>query len=337
MSKACSCTFALLPLAILIGLGIGHFFPEYGTMLGTASDPIVLLLLTLVFFEARFEPEFKTSDHLGFLSLAWVANFVLIPILAWSISSLFFGNQPALRIGLLLYFLFPCTDWFLAFTRMSKGDVSLGSVLIPINLVSQLLLFPLYLALFAFLQPSLFTGFQANLDLIGISWTIGKWFLFPFFAAILTRLLFSRLWSAERNEALRGCVGTAVPWVLATLVLCIFSSNASELTKHPSAFPLILFAVFLFFLLTWLCGEFLGSRFRLTHSRKALLAITMTARNSPLMLGLATVAFPNQPLIYAALIIGMLVEFPHLTILSRLMSQKAERTESAPGKLVTNE
>ena len=73
------------------------------------------------------------------------------------------------------------------------------------------------------------------------------------------RLLFSRLWSAERNEALRGCVGTAVPWVLAALVLCIFSSNASELTKHPSAvFPLILLAVFLFFLLTWLCGEFFG-------------------------------------------------------------------------------
>ena len=337
MSRACSCTSALLALAILIGLGIGHLFPEYGTLLGTASDHIVLLLLTLVFFEARFEPEFKISGHIGFLSLAWVANFVMIPILAWSISSLFFGNQPALRTGLLLYFLFPCTDWFLAFTRMSKGDVVLGSVLIPINLVSQLLLFPLYLALFAFLQPSLFAGFQANLDLIGISWTLGKWFLFPFLAAGFTRVLLSRFWPPERIKSLKGSVGTAVPWVLATLVLCIFSSNASELTKHPSAFPLILLAVFLFFILTWLGGEFLGSRFRLAHPRKALLAITMTARNSPLMLGLATVAFPNQPLLYAALIIGMLVEFPHLTILSRLLSKKAERIESLPGKLVTNE
>ena len=59
MTKACSCTFALLPLAIVIGLGIGHFFPEFGTMLGTASDPVVLLLLTLVFFEARFGPNSK--------------------------------------------------------------------------------------------------------------------------------------------------------------------------------------------------------------------------------------------------------------------------------------
>ena len=63
-------------------------------MLETASDPIVLLLLTLVFFDARFGSEFKTSGHLGFLSLAWVANFVLIPILAWSISSLFLEISP---------------------------------------------------------------------------------------------------------------------------------------------------------------------------------------------------------------------------------------------------
>ena len=337
MTKACSCTFALLPLAIVIGLGIGHFFPEFGTMLETASDPIVLLLLTLVFFDARFGPEFKTSGHLGFLSLAWVANFVLIPILAWSISSLFFGNQPALRIGLLLYFLFPCTDWFLAFTRMSKGGASLGSVLIPINLVSQLLLFPLYLALFAFLQPSLFTGFQANLDLIGISWTIGKWFLFPFFAAILTRLLFSRLWSAERNEALRGLRRDCRALGSCRLGLVYFLQQCLGTNQTPLRISLDPARGLPLFLLTWLCGEFLGSRFRLTHPRKALLAITMTARNSPLMLGLATVAFPNQPLIYAALIIGMLVEFPHLMILSRLMSQKAEQKESAPGKLVTNE
>ena len=101
MTKACSCTFALLPLAIVIGLGIGHFFPEFGTMLETASDPIVLLLLTLVFFDARFGPEFKTSGHLGFLSLAWVANFVLIPILAWSISSLFLEISP--RFALVCY------------------------------------------------------------------------------------------------------------------------------------------------------------------------------------------------------------------------------------------
>ena len=47
--------------------------------------------------------------------------------------------------------------------------------------------------------------------------------------------------------------------------------------------------------------------------------MTTAARNAPLMLGLTTAAFPEQPLIYAALIIGMLVEFPHLTALKHLL------------------
>jgi hypothetical protein len=37
------------------------------------------------------------------------------------------------------------------------------------------------------------------------------------------------------------------------------------------------------------------------------------------MLGVTVAAFPEQPLIYAALILGMLVEFPHLTLLRTLM------------------
>ena len=51
MTKACSCTFALLPLAIVIGLGIGHFLPFSGKTLDALIDPLVLGLLALIFFE----------------------------------------------------------------------------------------------------------------------------------------------------------------------------------------------------------------------------------------------------------------------------------------------
>ena len=57
MSKACSCTFALLPLAILIGLGIGHFLPASGKTLDALIDPLVLGILALIFFEVRFAPQ----------------------------------------------------------------------------------------------------------------------------------------------------------------------------------------------------------------------------------------------------------------------------------------
>ena len=327
MTKACSCTFALLPLAIVIGLGIGHFLPASGKTLDALIDPLVLGLLALIFFEVRFAPLREASRHLSFLSLAWIANFIIIPVLGWAIATLFFGQEPALFTGLLLYFLFPCTDWFLAFTRIAKGDVALGSVLIPINLISQLLLFPVYL--------SLFIGLQTSFDLIGIWGTLAEWFLLPFLGAMLLRLLLSKAFSIARFERITGFAGSVVPWALSALVLCIFSSHASQLTAQPGAFPLILLAVFLFFVLTWILGQVIAWRFRLDHAQQVLLAMTTTARNSPLMLGLATIILPNQPIVYAALIIGMLVEFPHLTILSRLFLRKESHIKASPDNPIT--
>jgi len=64
--------------------------------------------------------------------------------------------------------------------------------------------------------------------------------------------------------------------------------------------------------------------------------MTTTARNSPLMLGLATIALPGQPLVYAVLIIGMLVEFPHLTVLSRLFLREGRRFLPSEGHPVTS-
>ena len=327
MSKACSCTSALLALAILIGLGIGHFLPASGKTLDALIDPLVLGLLALIFFEVRYAPLRQASRHLSFLSLAWIANFIIIPVLGWAIATLFFGQEPALFTGLLLYFLFPCTDWFLAFTRIAKGDVALGSVLIPINLISQLLLFPVYL--------SLFIGLQTTFDLLGMWGTLVRWFLFPFLGAMILRRILSKALPTARFERVTNLPGSIVPWLLSALVLCIFSSHASQLTAHPGAFPLILLAVFLFFVLTWILGQLLALRFRLAQPPRVLLAMTTTARNSPLMLGLATIALPNQPLVYAALIIGMLVEFPHLTILSRLFLRKESRIRASPSNSIS--
>ena len=91
----------------------------------------------------------------------------------------------------------------------------------------------------------------------------------------------------------------------------------------------------MFFVLTWLVGEFFAKRFRLARPQHVLLSITTTARNSPLMLGLATIALPDQPLVYAVLIIGMLVEFPHLTLLSHLLLRQDRSVSPSGGYPVT--
>ena len=317
----------LLPLAILLGLVTGSILPSAGATLGSLIDTLVLGLLALLFFEVRFQPLREASRHLGFLLIAWVTNFLIVPLFAWGIATLFFKGQPALFAGLLLYMLFPCTDWFLAFTRIAKGDVALGSVLMPINLISQLLLFPVYV--------SFFIGLQSDFNLSSIWPTFGQWFLLPFISAMVIRYLISRFFSPPRLDFFLKSSGTAIPWVLAGLVFCIFSAHTSQLLSYPRVFALVLLAVFLFFLFTWFIGEFLARRFQLTRPQHVLLAMTTTARNSPLMLGLATIVLPNQPMVYAVLILGMLVEFPHLTLLSNLFKRRAQLSPSSLNNTAT--
>tara|TARA_Y100000588_G_scaffold393005_1_gene507132 strand:- start:1542 stop:2531 length:990 start_codon:yes stop_codon:yes gene_type:complete len=328
MMRAGKTVSVLLSLAILLGLGIGNYLPVTSEKLGGLIDTLVICLLALLFFEVRLYPLRVASGHAGFLLLAWTANFVLIPVLGWGIASFLFDNQPMLLAGLLLYLLFPCTDWFLAFTRIAKGDVALGSILIPINLISQLLLFPFYL--------EFFIGSEKSSELVAIWGTLWQWFLLPLLAAVSLRFIIARVFPSSRFESISRFTSSMVPWILSALVCCIFSYHTPQLTAHPNAFPLILLAVFLFFALSSILSELLAWRFKLSHPKHVLLAMTTTARNSPLILGLATIALPDQPLVYAGLIIGMLVEFPHLTLLSRLLLRKdAQAKPSTTNPLTT--
>jgi ACR3 family arsenite transporter len=320
--------FILLPTAIIMGLASGKLLPSFGESLDVIIDPLVLALLVLLLFEVRLKPLRVAQKNLSIIGLSWVVNFLLIPVIGWAIASVFFGGQDAIFLGLFLYFLFPCTDWFLAFTKIAKGDTELGAALIPINLVSQLLLFPLYLLIC--------TGMQTNIELQGSMNTLIDWFILPFASAFILRFFLYKMLSTKKFKSITSATEWIIPWVLFLLVYCIFSSNTGELTNSLADFPSLIMAVFTFFLFTTLVGETLAIWLRLPRAQQVVLAMTTTARNTPLMLGVAAVALPNQPLVYATLITGMLIEFPHLTALSRLFLWKEKRELLSIGSPATS-
>ena len=95
----------------------------------------------------------------------------------------------------------------------------------------------------------------------------------------------------------------------------------------------MLLAVFVFFVITAFIGEGISRLFGLRYPEHALLTMTTAARNAPLMLAVTMAALPGEPLIYAALIIGMLLEFPHLTALRHLLvdaQRRFDRREPSP-------
>ena len=175
--------------AAIIGLCIGSF-TDSGGIAASLIEPFLMLMLFLVFLSidlGRFRESFA---NVGFLSSAVLINFVWTPILAFVLGILFFNGSIDLRIGLMMLLVTPCTDWYLVFTAVSKGNVNLSSTLLPINLALQILLMPVYLLVFM--------GESADFDTISMLEDMAFVLLIPFFAALTVKLLSPRISAVDR-------------------------------------------------------------------------------------------------------------------------------------------
>ncbi|RMX02972.1 arsenic resistance protein [Corticibacter populi] len=307
----------LLLAAIAVGAAIGHVLPQQGAWLGEQVDLTLLLLIGLLFFGVRFDALARALGHLRFIALALLANFVLVPCIGWGIARAILPDHPLFMVGLVIYFMSPCTDWFLGFTRLARGNVALGTALIPINMVLQLLLYPLYL--------HLVTRHVVPVDGGVIGTTLLQWFLLPLAVAMTAHQALRALLGPACFERLLARVDAVTPWVIALLVAEIFAANVETLLAQRGMLGWLLLAVLLFFIATFMLGELLGRLAHLEHPEHALLTMTMAARNAPLMLAVTMAALPGQPLVHAAIIIGMLLEFPHLTLLRHLLLRDPAR------------
>ncbi len=315
-------TTLLLFGAIITGSLIGLVSGSTGAALGDGVDYSVLSLIFLLFLELRWRRfSFQRGDA-RFVLLAWCANFLIVPAIGFLIASIFLAGKPLFFTGVIIYFMAPCTDWFLGFTRLARGNTRLGSLLIPINLTTQLVLYPVYL--------SLFTQWQSGFDIVIARDTLLEWFVVPLFAARALQLLLLRTLPPNLFGRTLDAVTRVIPFVIALLVIQIFAANISVIADNLSVFALILTAVSVFFIATWVMGDRLSHRFRLSYPDHALLIMTTAARNAPLMLGVTVAAIPNEPLIYAAIVIGMLVEFPHLATLTHLLNRLRNRSAVQP-------
>ncbi len=298
--------------AILAGSALGAAEPAVGAALGGWVDRVVLALVALLFFELRLDGPGALRRGPRTVLLVIGINFLLVPVVAATLTLLL--PDTAVRLGVLVYCLAPCTDWFLGFTRMAHGDTALGAALLPIQMTLQLALYPVWIAL------ATGGGFGATLGEIGP--TLLSWFVLPAGVGLAARLLVRVAVPAPWGARVRAGAGALVPAVIAALIVCLFAAHVGTILAHPAPFAWVLLVVFLFFVSTYLIGEGLGRLVRLRFREQALLAMTTSARNAPLMLAITTIALPSQPLVDAAIVLGMLVEFPHLTALTHLLRRR---------------
>lgn len=130
--------------AIISGLALGVRVPGVGPLFDTLLWPVLGALLYSTFVQVPLLHLRDAFRDLRFVSALLLGNFILIPLLVWGLV-LLLPDDPAVRLGVLLVLLVPCTDWFITFTQLGRGDTSRAVAVTPVNLLLQLLLLPVYL------------------------------------------------------------------------------------------------------------------------------------------------------------------------------------------------
>src|SRR5699024_418617 len=99
--------------------------------------------------------------------------------------------------------------------------------------------------------------------------------------------------------------------------MAMFSSQGSYLLDSLDILYILIIPILMFFVINYVIGRLVGKFLQFTYEDSVSLSMTIIASNSPVSLAIAVRAFPKQPLIALALVIGPLIELPVLAIVSK--------------------
>ena len=296
-------------LAVIIGLLLGQI-PVIEVNAEQFIVPFLLLMLYGLFLGIPIKDLKKAFGNVKFAATSLTINFIWTPLLAWGLGAIFLFDQPALWVGFIMLMVTPCTDWYLVFTGIAKGNVSLSTAILPINLILQVLLLPVFLLLFAGVMKTVEMSFLIESILLVLA--------LPFLLANVTRFIFKNRQKVIEKK-ITPFFETGQVIFLSLAIMAMFASQGRYLIENINGVYMLLIPVFLFFLINFMLGRFVSRLLKFSYEDSASLNLTTLARNSPLSLAIAVVAFPDQPLIALALVVGPLIELPLLAVTSQIL------------------
>lgn len=297
----------MVSLGILIGqIDVISIYSEYLIM------PALMIMLFLVFIQIPIKEIGKSFKNLKFTITSITINFIWTPIVIFILGRLFLKNEPELLIGFVMLMVTPCTDWYLIFTGIAKGNVALSSSILPLNLILQLILLPLYIFIFG--------GTSIEIDDISLIKGVIYSLIIPLLSAIICRFIIMRkVKSNELSDKLMSKACDYQGYFLNIAIIAMFSSQGKVLLSNLNTLIILLIPILLFFFINFVVGRFVGVKLNLSYEDSVSLNLTTLARNSPIALAIAVATFPDKPLIALALIIGPLIELPVLFIISKVL------------------
>lgn len=313
-------------LAMIIGIGLGCFFPNISVTINSLSSDTTNIPLAIGLILMMYPPLAKVDYSLlpqvfkdtKVISISLLLNWVVGPVLMFVLAIIFLRNEPDFMIGLILIGLARCIAMVIVWNDLAKGNREYAALLIALNSVFQIVSYSFLVWLFINVLPQKLGlgGFNISVPVQDVTESVFIYLGIPFLAGFLSRYFLIKSKGKEwYNRKFIPMISPVTLYALLFTIILMFSLKGDQILELPMdvvkiAVPLIIYFVLMFFI-----SFSINKLMKVPYDKNVSIAFTATGNNFELAIAVSIAVFGIHSSQAFVGVIGPLVEVPVLILL----------------------